>query len=777
MKFKGVLLILLVVLLTVSAASAATFDDAQELINNPDESGNVFLDNTTYLSNGREIEVTQSNIVIYGGPTPGDRSTLDGQELSGIMKITGTNVTLIGIDFINGNSTYEGGALLINNSANIQILNCTFINNKGYEGGAIFLNASSSVIENCIFVNNFARMFGGAISANGNDNTVINSFFRNNQAELNGGGAISWKGENGRVISNQFRSNSAFAGGAICWNGGDYGIVDSCTFDLNSAAYGGAVEWNLGENGIVTNCIFNKNTASELYGGAIDWYGFNATITNSKFEYNHADRGGAISIYENELATVKNCTFSSNSADYLGGAVFWHISPNGVITDCIFIENTAEHGGALYTIASDELSLTKSIFIQNSATDGGALLLVTAEASKINNCIFDENEAENGKAILYDSCELSLDYNFFATINNITEEEFIAKKLVGQLNKSETIYEMPENVAGLYISCSSEELEYVIQFSLINNDRRVDMPTYIAKVQINDKTSYLPTSKIHKFEDSGDIYIKAYSPSGELLAETQIYIIPINLTAPDVIKYYKGEGQYVVCLTINGTPVAGEKLDIVINNVSYKRTTDENGIAKVNINLSPGKYKATIEYEYRVCESNITVLPTVRGIDIVKYFKNDSQYHATFLDSSGKVLVNQEVYFNINGVIYTKTTDEHGIADLNINLNPGEYTLTALNPVTGEMRSNLIKVLPTLVGNDLEMTFKDGSTYDAKLVDGEGNPVKDAEITFNVNGVFYHKITDENGIAKLTINLNPGEYVITAIYKEAVTSNKIKVRA
>ena len=46
----------------------------------------------------------------------------------------------------------------------------------------------------------------------------------------------------------------------------------------------------------------------------------------------------------------------------------------------------------------------------------------------------------------------------------------------------------------------------------------------------------------------------------------------------------------------------------------------------------------------------------------------------------------------------------------------------------------------------------------------------------NINGVFYDRITDNAGIARLNINLMPGEYIITSMYKNgAAISNKITI--
>ena len=253
-----------------------------------------------------------------------------------------------------------------------------------------------------------------------------------------------------------------------------------------------------------------------------------------------------------------------------------------------------------------------------------------------------------------------------------------------------------------------------------------------------------------------------------------------NLIVEDVEKYYGGsERLNIVLKNLDNETLPNQLISITINGVTYTRTTDENGRVSMALNLVPGDYKANVTYSGRLGKDsesvNVKVLSTVSGEDVTKYYLNGTQYYATFLDTKGNPLVNKEVQFNINGVFYTRTTDEKGIAKLSINLLPNEYIITAINMVTGDKNSNLIKVLPVLIGSDLNMTYKDGSYYECKVVDGQGNPLKGVELTFNINGVFYHKVTDDNGIARLKINLNPGNYIITAYYGTAVTSNTIIV--
>ena len=62
------------------------------------------------------------------------------------------------------------------------------------------------------------------------------------------------------------------------------------------------------------------------------------------------------------------------------------------------------------------------------------------------------------------------------------------------------------------------------------------------------------------------------------------------------------------------------------------------------------------------------------------------------------------------------------------------------------------------------MRYRDGSQFIAKLVDGQGYACPNQYVTFNINGVFYNRITDNNGLVKLNIRLIPGEYIITSSF-------------
>ena len=116
-------------------------------------------------------------------------------------------------------------------------------------------------------------------------------------------------------------------------------------------------------------------------------------------------------------------------------------------------------------------------------------------------------------------------------------------------------------------------------------------------------------------------------------------------------------------------------------------------------------------------------------------------------------------------MIYKRNVTGNGLSKLSLNLKPGSYVLTATNPFTGEMCSNNITVLATIIGGDLVKYQRNASQYVVQLVGSDGNIVGAGEsVLFNINGVFYNRTTNSSGHARLNINLDPGDYIITGEY-------------
>lgn len=82
--------------------------------------------------------------------------------------------------------------------------------------------------------------------------------------------------------------------------------------------------------------------------------------------------------------------------------------------------------------------------------------------------------------------------------------------------------------------------------------------------------------------------------------------------------------------------------------------------------------------------------------------------------------------------------------------------VTNLNVVAS---NNLVQSVLTPISS----IIKQGNQFSVKLTSGTtGLPLVGRTVAITVNGISYYKVTDSEGIARLTINLNIGTYKITA---------------
>jgi len=239
----------------------------------------------------------------------------------------------------------------------------TIRNGTGFSGGGFY--ARAAVIRNCIFENN----------------RVESSFSSQ-------GGAI-YCGD-ATIEACQFIGNSCSAGlapgeGGAVWCHGSL-VIDGCYFAGNVAfssnpAQGGAVSCG---QGTIRNSVFEHNSVS--------------SFRDRDGGYSAA-AGGAVA----GSALIEFCTFTDNAAGpgngfNTGGAV-----SGGVISDCLFLRNSAfgyegAAGGAVHGAAR----IINSVFVGNLArTDpsgpgtGGAI----AGAGLIQNCTLVGNSGETADGV------------------------------------------------------------------------------------------------------------------------------------------------------------------------------------------------------------------------------------------------------------------------------------------------------------------------------------------------------------------------------------------
>ena len=66
----------------------------------------------------------------------------------------------------------------------------------------------------------------------------------------------------------------------------------------------------------------------------------------------------------------------------------------------------------------------------------------------------------------------------------------------------------------------------------------------------------------------------------------------------------------------------------------------------IAIGLPSGTYDANVTVDNTTVNAFVTILSTVKGTDVVKMYKNDTQYYATFLDTEGKFLADGTTVFS-----------------------------------------------------------------------------------------------------------------------------------
>ena len=151
------------------------------------------------------------------------------------------------------------------------------------------------------------------------------------------------------------------------------------------------------------------------------------------------------------------------------------------------------------------------------------------------------------------------------------------------------------------------------------------------------------------------------------------------IKSDDLTKYYRNATKFQATIyNKDGSLAIRQNVTFNVNGILYTKTTDDNGVASLGINLKPGNYTITTTFDGLSIGNNIEVLPTLLTSDLSMNYHDGSKFNATVLDGQGKPLAKQTVTFNVNGRLYTKVSNDYGVASLNINLNKGVYIITSM---------------------------------------------------------------------------------------------------
>jgi hypothetical protein len=170
-------------------------------------------------------------------------------------------------------------------------------------------------------------------------------------------------------------------------------VLDGFTITAGSGSYYGGGINCYSSNPTVTNCAFFANTA--VWGGGMYIGGSSPKLTNCVFRANAAaGHAGALEV-DGSYTQITSCTFIGNFAAWLGGAV-WNFDAAPPYINCVFSGNMAgEYGGAIWNVDSGGYRFINCTFTNNTAgREGGAIF--SNEWPNINNCILWGNRDSSG---------------------------------------------------------------------------------------------------------------------------------------------------------------------------------------------------------------------------------------------------------------------------------------------------------------------------------------------------------------------------------------------
>jgi len=149
----------------------------------------------------------------------------------------------------------------------------------------------------------------------------------------------------------------------------------------------------------VTNCTFSGNSADWLgngYGGGMYNYYSSPIVTSCTFSGNSAGYGGGMyNSGSSSKPIVTNCTFSRNRSDddtWDGGGGMYNEGSSPTVTSCTFSDNAAGDGGGIYNFYGSS-TVTSCTFSGNGADSDGGGMYNWCGSSTVANCTFRFNGA------------------------------------------------------------------------------------------------------------------------------------------------------------------------------------------------------------------------------------------------------------------------------------------------------------------------------------------------------------------------------------------------
>jgi hypothetical protein len=156
-------------------------------------------------------------------------------------------------------------------------------------------------------------------------------------------------------------------------------------------------------SGVVIRDITFQNAFEDSYGAGLYFEYADATVIDCEFLSNTAEYGAGLAADTDSVIHVVNSVFDGNEADY-GAALVAKNDASVTVTNSRFEDNSATHGGSGYGGAAvynygGVVSINRSVFVGNDTASTGAGVMVYDGPTTITNSTFTANVASQGPAI------------------------------------------------------------------------------------------------------------------------------------------------------------------------------------------------------------------------------------------------------------------------------------------------------------------------------------------------------------------------------------------
>ena len=677
-----------------------------------------------------------SNVGTKMSPCP---SNTRGSGTYGIFYLSpkASGTVIQGFTLTNTIDEYDCYGILARGTSDVKIINCT-INTTKYGDGIRLENTTNAFINNSIVKNSNI----GIHIVNSTKTTITNNNISNNTVT---GIYIGDNNANTTVHTNNITYNR-HTGVNMSSANYVYIINNFIAYNRNGDEY-----TSTSGAGVYVNCNITK---IEIKGNYIRQNGMYGVLNDYRVRNMDAKRYAELLEINNNnyyMGHTERLTYHIEYKKYPGGA-FNYDSVNDVY---VFVGE----GNGEYDVDKSVVYLAYAFYIQETIC-GATLYAAPSTTWSSGNYQLRVSEISQVKKGIYNVSIVDKNGNIATDLSSIYVTFYLNKDNDKAEPQSGDIYRTVLMKNGTATADFSKA-----EFKERGNVITAVFPGLFDVYSINPYATF-------NVADS-DIPV-AYS-------QTKISVQNMNLV-PKSGEYFTAR-----LLDENGNPVVGETVSFKISGISstYKKTTDSNGYAKLQINLgSSKKYTVTVSfagdenYNKSSAKASLTIkkqTPKITSSD-AKYIPKSGEYYTISLkDENGKAIANKKVSFKISGIskTYNRTTDGEGKAKLTINLkNEQKSSIQVIfngdntyAPASLNKTITIAKGSPELISYDRTINNNDPQSFSVVLKDEKGNPLANKEIKFTLSSNTYSKLTDEDGFAELDLNLNAGNYSIISAFE------------